>query len=64
VSSEAKTAVVRNKSERKLAPGPKRKALGDQLVAMSRDPLKFLLKIAANIRTSPLSSSVHNALFY
>ncbi|HXI88762.1 MAG TPA: cytochrome P450, partial [Blastocatellia bacterium] len=46
MSSATKTAIAKNKSERKLAPGPKRKALGDQLMPMSRDPLKFLLKIA------------------
>lgn len=46
MASATKTAIAKNKSERKLAPGPKRKALGDQLVPMSRDPLKFLLQIA------------------
>ena len=46
MASATKIAIARNKSERKLAPGPRRKALGDQLVPMSRDPLKFLVKIA------------------
>ena len=46
MASATNAAIANNKSERKLAPGPKRKALGDQLVPMSRDPLKFLLKIA------------------
>jgi len=43
MSIAAKALSSKNK---KLAPGPKRKALGDQLVAMSRDPLKFLLRTA------------------
>lgn len=43
MASSAKAVSSKNK---KLAPGPKRKALGDQLVAMSRDPLRFLLKTA------------------
>lgn len=46
MSSAAKTVIAGNKAKRKLAPGPKRKALGDQLVPMSRDPIEFLLKIA------------------
>ncbi|HXU35419.1 MAG TPA: cytochrome P450 [Blastocatellia bacterium] len=46
MSSAAKTLIAGNKAKRKLAPGPKRKALGDQLVPMSRDPIGFLLKIA------------------
>ena len=46
MASATNAAIAKHKSERKLAPGPKRKALGDQLVPMSRDPLKFLLKIA------------------
>jgi hypothetical protein len=46
MASATKAVIAKNKSERKLAPGPKRKALGDQLVPMSRDPLKFLVKIA------------------
>src|SRR4029077_18998191 len=46
MSSATKTAISKYKAERKLAPGPKRKALGDQLVPMSRDPLKFLVEIA------------------
>lgn len=41
-----KPALAKLKSERKLAPGPQRRALGDQLVPMSRDPLKFLLSTA------------------
>lgn len=28
------------------APGPKSKAPGDQLIAINRDPLKFLMKVA------------------
>jgi len=46
MASATNAAIAKNKFERKLAPGPKRKALGDQLVPMSRDPLRFLLKIA------------------
>lgn len=46
MASATNPAIAKTKTERKLAPGPKRKALGDQLVPMSRDPLKFLLKIA------------------
>ena len=46
MATSTKAAITKNKSERKLAPGPKRKALGDQLVPMSRDPLKFLVTIA------------------
>ncbi|MGH9764520.1 MAG: cytochrome P450, partial [Blastocatellia bacterium] len=41
-----KQALEKLKPERKLAPGPERKLLGDQLVPMSRDPLGFLLKTA------------------
>jgi len=46
MASATQTAIPKNKPERKLAPGPKRKALGDQLLPMSRDPLRFLLQIA------------------
>jgi cytochrome P450 len=46
MASATKSALPKTKLERKLAPGPKRKRLGDQLVPMSRDPLKFLIKIA------------------
>ena len=41
MGSATKPALAKLNAERKLAPGPKRKRLGDQLVPMSRDPLKF-----------------------
>ena len=46
MSGATKPALAKLKSARKLAPGPQRRALGDQLVPMSRDPLKFLLSTA------------------
>src|SRR5581483_3261998 len=39
-------AKTKSPTQKKLAPGPKSGTPGDQLVAMSRDPLKFLLKVA------------------
>lgn len=46
MTSASKPALAGMKAQRKLAPGPQRKALGDQLMPMSRDPLNFMLKVA------------------
>ena len=47
MESATKQAPAKNKSSAKAyAPGPKSKAPGDQLIAISRDPLEFLVKVA------------------
>ena len=45
-ATEKITAAKKSSSAKKYAPGPKSKALGDQLIAMNRDPLTFLVKVA------------------
>ena len=45
-ATEKVIAAKKSSSTKKYAPGPKSKALGDQLIAMNRDPLSFLLKVA------------------
>src|SRR5260370_3356791 len=46
-TNKAKTAVRPAREGIKLPPGPKSSAPGGQLVAMTRDPLKFLMKTTA-----------------
>jgi cytochrome P450 len=47
MASAAKQTTAKSKSSAKeYAPGPKSKAPGDQLMAISRDPLKFMMKVA------------------
>jgi cytochrome P450 len=47
MASATKASPAKNKSSKKEhAPGPKSKAPGDQLMAISRDPLKFMMKVA------------------
>jgi cytochrome P450 len=47
MTSATKETTAKGKSSAKHhAPGPKSKIPGDQLVAISRDPLKFLMKVA------------------
>jgi cytochrome P450 len=47
MASSSKTATAKSKSAAKeYAPGPKSKTPGDQLMAISRDPLKFLINVA------------------
>jgi cytochrome P450 len=47
MASATKASPAKGKSSAKEhAPGPKSKAPGDQLMAISRDPLKFLMKVA------------------
>jgi cytochrome P450 len=46
MASAAKEAHSKSKSAKHYAPGPKSKAPGDQLIAISRDPLKFMMKVA------------------
>lgn len=47
MASATKASPAKSKSSAKEhAPGPKSKAPGDQLMAISRDPLKFLMKVA------------------
>src|SRR5215211_9210008 len=46
MASATKKIPAKSKSVKEYAPGPKSKAPGDQLMAISRNPLKFLIKVA------------------
>ena len=45
-SATKKLPAKKKSSVKEYAPGPKSKAPGDQMMAISRDPLKFLMKVA------------------